>query len=75
MITGALLETVEYVRIFDRWGDVVYEQFPTPANAQQGWDGTRNGKVLNPGVYIYTAMLIHRDGFEEVVSGDVTLVR
>jgi gliding motility-associated-like protein len=73
-IQGALLGTVEYL-VFDRWGDVVFEQAPTDANTQQGWDGTRNGKQLNPGVYIYTAMLIHRDGFEEVVSGDVTLVR
>ena len=75
LIRGAILERIEYLRIFDRWGNVVYDQPPVVAGGAEGWDGTFKGKPLNPGVYVYTALLIHRDGFEEAVIGDVTLVR
>ena len=74
-IQGALLNTIGYLRIFDRWGNVVYDQPPVVAGGAEGWDGTFKGKPLNPGVYVYTAMLIHLDGYEEAVIGDVTLVR
>jgi gliding motility-associated-like protein len=74
-IQGKLLERIEYLRIFDRWGSLVYEQPSSLAGDLPGWDGTFNGNVLDPGVFVYTAKLIHADGTEEVVIGDITLLR
>jgi len=58
-------------RIFDRWGNKVYESMD-PA---QCWDGLHNGQPLNAGVFVYylSATLTT----DEVVQkqGNITLVR
>lgn len=74
-ITGKLLTRIEYLRIFDRWGNLLYDQPPTPAGGSKGWDGTYAGKHLHPGVYVYSTVLVHSDGFEELLTGTVTLLR
>jgi gliding motility-associated-like protein len=74
-IQGKLLERIEYLRIFDRWGSLNTSNPSSLAGDLPGWDGTFNGKVLDPGAFVYTAKLIHADGTEEVVIGDITLLR
>lgn len=62
-------------RIFDRWGNMVFEQTNfQPNDFDKGWDGTRNGKHLNAGVYVYYAVVEFRDGAKKIIKGDVTLV-
>ena len=75
-IFGKSLVAVDIMTIYDRWGNVVFSQteFP-PNNDQVGWDGTYNGEVMNPGVYVFYANVIHDDGFEEEIIGDITLIR
>ena len=46
-----------------------------PSNEGLGWDGTFNGKTVNPGVFVYLAEVRFIDGEVETYSGDVTLVR
>ncbi len=75
IIRGNTLETILVMRVFDRWGDLVYEQYNLDPNSSTGWDGTFKGKELTPGVYVYMAQLHHDDGLEQFISGDVTLVR
>lgn len=60
-----------FVQIFDRWGQQVYNA--TGYNDKKAWDGTKNGKELNEGVYYFTIEL--RDGSEDVLSGYLNLVR
>ncbi|HLF65248.1 MAG TPA: gliding motility-associated C-terminal domain-containing protein [Saprospiraceae bacterium] len=74
-VSGNTLTEVKALRVFDRWGGLVYEQLHIPANSAVGWDGTYSGKQMNPGVYVYMAELIHDDGLEEIIKGDVTLIR
>lgn len=60
--------------IFDRWGNLVYTSKDIPFQ----WDGYFAGKEALPGVFIYLIKYTFMDGSverEEVVSGDVTLVR
>jgi gliding motility-associated-like protein len=38
------------MRIFDRWGAVLFES----TDSNQGWNGKRNGKAMNPGAYVWT---------------------
>ena len=79
-LTGRGVETLNYLRIFDRWGNLVYEigNIPAPTNVDLGWDGTRasrpNGKV-EQGVYVYAASFTFIDGVTEVYNGHVTLIR
>ncbi len=44
-----IVEQLHFFQIFDRWGNVVFHT--TDKNAT--WDGTFQGKALNPGTYAY----------------------
>ena len=57
--------------IYDRWGEKVFET----NNAAIGWDGTYNGKDLNPGVYAYVVTINFNDGTSLSKTGSVTLIR
>ncbi len=73
--TGAEVQHIRYLRIYDRWGGCIYEGLDLPTNdAQFGWPGTYKGKNVTPGVYIYTLEVQYIDGTTETFSGDVTVV-
>lgn len=63
------------LQIFDRWGVLVFESFDP--NTQ--WDGTRQGQNCEMGVYVWSLQLEgYLEGgvvFQEVRSGNVTLLR
>jgi SprB repeat/CHU_C Type IX secretion signal domain len=69
---------VHYFRIFDRWGNAVYEEFNfnrrDVANSDKGWDGKFRGQLSIPGVYTYACLVEFIDGYKEVYKGDVLLV-
>ena len=69
-----------YVRVFDRWGNMVYNLeepwAPFLDMNYPGWDGTYNGQRLNPGVYVYVMEFIEEPGATpEVRVGDITIVK
>jgi hypothetical protein len=63
------------LRIYDRWGNKVYDA----DNGLAPWDGKFNGNYVEQGVYTflfsYTALDENEDKFNEVISGDVTVIR
>ena len=62
------------LRIFDRWGKLVYES----SNPDEAWDGTFNGQPLTANVYVYVIRIHFSDGEEtkpETITGDVALIR
>jgi gliding motility-associated-like protein len=65
------LVRLDYFRIFDRWGNKVYES----NNIDAGWDGNFNGKPQPMGVYVYDIEAVTNTGkiFHRV--GNVTLIR
>ncbi len=69
-----------YLRVFDRWGNMVFnvEEPWAPFSDMNypGWDGTYKGQKLNPGVYVYVLEFIEEPGATpEIRVGDVTLVK
>jgi len=72
----ARLVLVRTLQIYDRWGGkmATFDNI-LPNRPEQGWDGSFQGKPMNPGVYVYWAELEYADGTSEVVQGDVTLMR
>ncbi|MDX1476762.1 MAG: gliding motility-associated C-terminal domain-containing protein [Saprospiraceae bacterium] len=75
-IFGTSLAGINSMRIFDRWGEQVFERLTFVPNVPEaGWDGTLNGETLTPGVYVFRAEVVHQDGLEETVTGDITLLR
>ncbi|MGV3766592.1 MAG: PKD domain-containing protein [Chitinophagaceae bacterium] len=63
-------------RIFDRWGQQVFEQRNFLANeANKGWNGTFKGKLLDPNVFVYTLEVVCENNQVLLFKGNITLVR
>ncbi|MCW3121677.1 MAG: domain containing protein [Flavipsychrobacter sp.] len=63
--------TLRYFRIFNRWGNKVFET----TDINQGWDGTYNGTPQPFGVYVYEVEAITNTGKDFQKHGNVTLLR
>ncbi len=62
--------------IYDRWGAIVWQKQNFPANAPNlGWDGHKNGAVVNPDVYVYLAVVELANGDLLHLKGDLTVLR
>lgn len=73
---GPELREVRFFRVYDRWGELVFENLNMPKNDPNvGWRGRARGKDVMPGVYIYVAEVIMTDGTMQTLTGDVTVVR
>ena len=73
---GKGLFTVKMLKIFNRWGEVVFSKDNfAPNDASQGWDGTYKGAKLSSDVYIYTMEIICDNSQIIPVKGNVTLLR
>ncbi len=57
--------------IFNRWGNKVYSS----TNIEQGWDGTKDGKAVPAGVYVYIIEAVTDNGKVFTQQGNVTLIR
>lgn len=67
---------IQSLQIFSRTGQLVFEaQNIAPGATDQGWDGTFNGRTLNPGVFVYSTRVEFYDGRVEVIKGDVVLMQ
>ena len=44
-----------------------------PNDPSYGWDGVFNGQICDPGVFIYFAEIIMKDGRIEKFKGDLTI--
>lgn len=63
------------LRIYDRWGSLIYESENFDTNKPiQGWDGTFQGEKVLPGVYVYMAEVLFYNGEEKVFTGDITVM-
>jgi gliding motility-associated-like protein len=60
------------MRVFDRWGQLLFESDKTDG---RGWDGNYQGKAMPLGVYIYQIKVSYTNGLTETYQGNVTLVR
>jgi len=73
---GVQIRRVKMFRVFDRWGELLYEDFDFAVNdAQRGWNGTFRGENCQAGVYVWYAEVEYQDGFDQVVQGNTTLIR
>ena len=67
---------VNWLRIYDRWGSLVFENTGFTTNDRlAGWDGMFRGEPLGPAVFVFMAELEYEPGRKIILSGDITLVR
>ncbi|MCF8237034.1 MAG: gliding motility-associated C-terminal domain-containing protein [Saprospiraceae bacterium] len=74
--SGAGVEEIEKMEIFNRWGERVFinEGF-LPNDPSEGWDGNIRNRPANPEVFVYYAKIRFNDGITILYKGDVTLMR
>lgn len=68
---NAIAETGFVFRIWDRYGNMVFESY----SQNDGWDGTIDGKEAPLGGYTYYVEVTFLDNVTEVLTGNVMLVR
>lgn len=69
-VHSGVITALEFA-IFDRWGEKIFET----TDYNESWDGTYNGKPLQPQVFVYylKATCINEEIYEE--KGNITLIR
>lgn len=75
-VRGAGITSVESFRIYNRWGEVLFERRGGAVNDKSnGWDGTHNGVKLPPDVYMYTVEAYCENNELLKFKGDITIIR
>ena len=65
------LEEIKSMKVYNRWGNIVYESVGNDAC----WDGTYKDEVQPSDVYIYVIIVGCSERADEVIYGDLTLIR
>ncbi len=70
------ISLVKKLQVFNRWGGIVYEKEAfVPDGNSPLWDGSFKGKPMDAGVFVWQAVLVLENGSEELIAGDVTVVK
>lgn len=73
---GSGIFTIKLLRIFNRWGEVVFEKVNfSPNDPTAGWDGTVKGKKVTSDVFVYTAEVVCENNNSMILNGNVALLR
>ncbi len=73
---GRAVAEIEYLRVFDRWGGLQFENTNFMANEPSlGWDGRVDGQPVNPAVFVWSASVRFINGTVQEYAGDVTVLR
>jgi len=73
---GTGLFAIQGMRIFNRWGELVFQKAKLPPNDPlAGWDGKYNGKLLNADVYTYIIEIICENSEVLSYKGNITLIQ
>jgi gliding motility-associated-like protein len=62
---------IEYFRVFNRWGELVFESF----NDERGWDGRIKGKQQGSNTYVWIVKAVDFNGNAVFHKGTVTLIK
>lgn len=67
---------VTYFRIFNKWGELVFEKTHfAPNDPAYGWDGRVKGVAVPPDVFVYTALVTCDGGASFPYKGNVTVLK
>jgi gliding motility-associated-like protein len=67
---------IRLLEIYNRWGEKIFsKQNFSPNESQSGWNGRWNDEPCLPGVYVYYGIVSFENGKDQVLKGDVTLIR
>ncbi len=77
-VHGTNIQNVLVFRVYDRWGELVFEDLEYEYDASdvtRGWDGKFRDQALNPGVFIWFVQVEYVDGTISDFKGNTTLIK
>lgn len=76
-VSGKGLQSILLFSVYNRWGELMFQQTNIqPNDPAYGWDGTYQGMVLPPDVFIYVVEAVCELGGEPYkFTGDISIVR
>jgi gliding motility-associated-like protein len=73
---GKGIQTVRSLRIFNRWGEMVYRRDNfKPNDPGAAWDGRFQGRELPPDVFVYMIDVVCENQSIVTLKGDIALIR
>ena len=76
MVHGQSSAKILEFKVFDRWGELLFEAYQFSPNAPAfGWDGQFRGQEMTPENYVWTLEVEYLDGVREVLFGHSALIR
>ncbi|HMV23086.1 MAG TPA: gliding motility-associated C-terminal domain-containing protein [Saprospiraceae bacterium] len=70
------LVSIKELNIYSRWGEHLFSaKNIEPNNPSLGWNGKTRGKLLDPGVFVYWAVLEFDNGETALYRGELILLR
>ncbi|MBK7407770.1 MAG: gliding motility-associated C-terminal domain-containing protein [Saprospirales bacterium] len=63
VFAGKSVRQINSLKVFSRWGELVFEQYNFPPNDPGfGWDGSFNGRKIQEGTFVWLAEIAYLDG-------------
>ncbi|WP_207493241.1 PKD domain-containing protein [Aridibaculum aurantiacum] len=76
MVRGKGIKTVKNFRIFNRWGEIVFDKSNFEPNVKNnGWDGQVRGKKAPADVYVYTCEVLCENDVPFIYKGNVAIIK
>jgi gliding motility-associated-like protein len=73
---GTGLFKIQAMRIFNRWGEMVFQKNNvTPNDPAGGWNGRHNGRLLTSDVYTYVIEIVCENSEVLSYKGNITLIQ
>ncbi|MGB3130041.1 MAG: gliding motility-associated C-terminal domain-containing protein, partial [Saprospiraceae bacterium] len=66
---------INFLRVFDRWGELIYEVKNQTLQNYKPWNGTFRGKNVINGVYIIHGHFVFSNGKSQEVVQDLSVIR
>jgi hypothetical protein len=69
------VKTIHAMRIYDRWGELVFEAKDFKPDGTVNWDGTFRGTPLNTGAFVVMVDVEFKTGERKTLTSDLLLAR
>lgn len=69
------MEEVMELKVFNRWGSVVFQQSNDGKSQNIQWDGQSQGRTVDPGIYSYLVRIRMSDGEIRDIGRSVLVIR
>ena len=75
LFANPVIRSIAKFTVFDRWGNLLYEQSNLPVDGTACWNGMLDGETVQTGTYIYILNLDLETGGNTDYGGSITVLK